>query len=84
MEVAVLVRKLAYTVHFTSHKAVDSRRRQSCDRKDIMWPQVTESDPKVTSYNGKSPRRGGKGPKTGIYCTFHFLQGCSSQEEAVT
>ena len=33
LEVAVEGRKLAYTVHFTSYKAVARRRRQSCDRK---------------------------------------------------
>jgi len=49
-----------------------------------MWPQVTESDPKVTSFDRKSPGSGCRRPKTGVYCTFHFLQVCSSQEEAVT
>ena len=33
LEVAVEGRKLAYTVCFTAYKAVDSRRRHSCDRK---------------------------------------------------
>jgi len=44
---------------------------------------VTESDPKVKSLDRKSPENGFIGPKTGIYCTLHFLQGCSSKE-AVT
>jgi len=40
---------------------------------------VTESDPEVTSLDWKSPRSGCRRPKTRVYCTFHFLQGCSSQ-----
>jgi len=51
---------------------------------DITWPQVTGSDPEVTSFDRKSPWSGCRSPKTGVYCTFHFLQGCSSQEETVT
>jgi len=51
---------------------------------DVAWPQVTGSDPEVTSFDWKSPRSGCRRPKTRIYCTFHFLQGSSSQEEAVT
>jgi len=49
-----------------------------------MWPHVTGSDPEVTSFDRKSPGSGCIRPKTDVYCTFHFLQGCSSQEEAVT
>jgi len=55
LEVAVEGRKLAYTVHFTSYKAVAHRRMQSRDRKwgnlssgdwkwprsDVIWPVVT-------------------------------------------
>jgi len=84
LEVAVEGRKPAYTVHFTSYKAVARRRRQSRDRK---WRHVTSgdgSDPKVTSFYRKSPGSGCRRPKTGVYCTFHFLQGCSSQEGEVT
>jgi len=44
---------------------------------------VTGSDPEVTSFDRKSPGSACRRPKTGVYCTFHFLQGCSSQEEAV-
>jgi len=47
---------------------------------DVTWPQLTGR----TSFDRKSPGGGCRGPETGIYCTFHFLQGCSSQEEAVT
>jgi len=51
---------------------------------DVTWPQVTGSDPKVTSFDRKSPGSGCTRPKTCIYCVFHFLQGCRLQEEAVT
>jgi len=45
---------------------------------------VTGSDPVVTSFDQKSPGSGCRRPKTRAYCAFHFLQSCSSQEEAVT
>jgi len=44
---------------------------------------MTGSDSEVTSFDRKLPWSGCGRPKTGVYCTFHFLQGCSSQEEAV-
>jgi len=43
LEVAVKGRKLSYTVHFTTYKAVARRRRQSRDRK---WRHVTSGDRK--------------------------------------
>jgi len=45
---------------------------------------VTGSDPELTSFDRKSPGSGCRRPKTGKYCTSHFLQGCSWQEEAMT
>jgi len=51
---------------------------------DVTWAQVTGSVPEVTSFDQKSPGSGFRRPKSGVYCTFHFLQGCISQEEAVT
>jgi len=51
---------------------------------DVTWPQVTRSDPEVPSFVRKSPGSGRRRPKTGEYYAFDFLQGCSSQEEAVT
>jgi len=51
---------------------------------DVTWPRVTGSDPEVTSFDQKSPGSGFRRPKSRVYCTFHFLQGCSSQEVAVT
>jgi len=51
---------------------------------DVTWPQVTGRDPELTWFGRKSPGRRCRKPKTCVYCTFHFLQGCSSQEEAVT
>jgi len=74
--------KLAYTVHFTSYRAVARRRRHSKEN-NVTCPQVTGSDLELTSFDRKSPGSGCRRPKTGVYCTFNFLQGCSSQEEAV-
>jgi len=51
---------------------------------NVTWLQVTGSDKEVASFDRKSPGSGWRWPKTRIYCTFPFLQGCSSQEEAVT
>jgi len=45
---------------------------------------VNGSDPEVTSFERKSPGSGCRRLTTRVYCTFHFLQGYSSQEEAVT
>jgi len=50
---------------------------------DVTLSLVTRGDPEVTSFERKSPGSVCKGPKTGVYCTFHFLQGCSSLEETV-
>jgi len=44
---------------------------------DVTSPHVTESDPEVTSFDRKLPGSGCRRPKTGVYCTFHFLQGLS-------
>jgi len=84
LKVDVEGRKLTYTVHFTSSKAVARRRRLWRNRKCRHGPQVTKSDPEVTSFDRKSPAGGCRRVKTAVYCIFHFLQGCSSQEEAVT
>jgi len=51
---------------------------------DVTWPQVTGSYPEVTSFDQKSPGSCCKRLKTRVYCECHFLQGCSSQGEAVT
>jgi len=51
---------------------------------DITWPQVTGSDPEVTSFGQKLPGSGFWRPKTPVYCAFHFLQGYSLQNKAVT
>jgi len=85
LEVAVGAWKLTYSVNFTSCKAVAHRRRQSRDSK---WRHVTSNDRKwpgkMTSFDRKSPGSGCRRTKTGVYCTFHSLQACSSHEEAVT
>jgi len=84
LEVGVEGRKLTNTVRLTSYKTVACRRRQSRDWKwrhvtsgvrewpgsDVISPEVTES--------------GCRRPKTGVYCAFDFLWGCSSLEEVVT
>jgi len=51
---------------------------------DVTWPQVTGSDPQVTTFNRKSPGSGCGRPKTCVYYTFHFLQCCITQWGAVT
>jgi len=50
---------------------------QEMTSRELRWPEVT-------SFVRKSPRSGCRRPKTGVYCAFHFLQGCTSQEEAIT
>jgi len=51
---------------------------------DVKWPQKTGTDPEVTSFDRKLPGSGCRRPKTPVYCTFHFQQGCHLQEEVVT
>jgi len=51
---------------------------------DVTWLGVTNSDPKVSSFNRKSPGSGCGRPKTWVYYTFHFLQRCIMQWGAVT
>jgi len=70
LQVPVKGRKLAYTVHFTSYKAVALSRRESRQRKWLTWPGVTGSDPDVTSFARKSPGRGCEGRK--LAYTVHF------------
>jgi len=84
LEVPVEGRKHSYSVHFTSYKAAARRGGSHVAGNDITWSQVTGSDPEVTSFDRKSPASGWRRPKTHVYCTFHSLQGCSSQEKAVT
>jgi len=53
-------------------------------KNDTTWPHLTGSDWEVTSFDQKSIGSGCRRPKTSISCAFDFLQGCSSQQEAVT
>ena len=53
-------------------------------RNDITRPGATGSDPEVTSFRRKSPGIGGRRPKIRVLYTFELLQGCNSQEVAVT
>ena len=41
---------------------------------DVRRPQVTGSDPEVTSFDRKSLGTGCRRPKSRVYCAFHFLQ----------
>jgi len=84
LEVAVEGRILAYNVRFTSYKAVTHMRRQSRDTNDVAllgWPEVTQ---KWSHLSESHLEMAVEGRRTGVYCAFDFLQGCSSQEEAVT
>jgi len=51
---------------------------------DVTWTQVTVRDPEVTSFDRKLPGSSCRRQKSRVYFEFHFLQGCSSQEEANT
>jgi len=51
---------------------------------NVKLPQVTGNDPEATSFHRKSPGNGCRRPKTCVYCTFNYLQRCSSQLETVT
>ena len=48
---------------------------------DVMWPEVTGSEPEVTSFDWKSPGSGCRRPISQILGMFELLQGCNSQEE---
>ena len=50
----------------------------------ISSPDVTGSDPEVTSFDWKSPGSGCRRPRTQVLGTFELLQGCNLQEVAVT
>jgi len=83
LEVSVEGQKLPHTVHFTSYKAVARSIGGHVTKSDVTSFQVTGSDPEVTLFDRKLPGSGCRRPKAPVYCTFHFLQGCNSQEEAV-
>ena len=51
---------------------------------DVTWLEVTGSDPEVTSFDRKSPGNGCRRPISQVLDTFEHLQGCNSQEVAVT
>jgi len=74
----------SHPVCLTSYKAVACRKRPSRDKKTR---NVTSGDRKLPGSDvilRKSPRSGCRRPKTYVYCAFDFLQGCSSQESAIT
>ena len=51
---------------------------------DVTLPHVTGSDPEVMSLSQKSPGSGSRRPISQVLGTFELLQGCNSQEVAVT
>ena len=51
---------------------------------DVTLPHVTICDPQVTSFDRKTPGCGCRWPATQVLDTFEHLQGCNSQEVAVT
>jgi len=63
-------RKLAYTVHFTSYKAVARLGGSHVTQNDVTSPQVTGSDPEKTSFDLKSPEVAVEGRK--LTYTVHF------------
>ena len=51
---------------------------------DGAQPEVTGSEPEVTSFDRKSPGSGCRRPIRQVLGTFEVLQGCTSLENAVT
>ena len=51
---------------------------------DVTWPEVTESDPEVTSFDRKSPGSGCRRPISQVLGAYELLQRCNEQEVAVT
>jgi len=84
LEVTVEGRKLASLVRLTYYKAVACRRFQSRDRE---WRHITSHHWKWFGHDvilRGVPESCRKNTKTRVFGAFDFLQGCSSQEEAVT
>ena len=51
---------------------------------DVTWPYVTGSDPEATSLGRKSLGSGCRKPINQVLGMFELLEGCNSQEVAVT
>ena len=49
-----------------------------------MLPDVTGSEPEVTSFDLKSPGSDSRRPISQVLCTFELLQGSNSQEVTFT
>ena len=49
---------------------------------DVTSPEVTGSNPDVTSFDRKSPGIDCRRPKTGVYCTFHFMAVASRRRQS--
>ena len=62
---------------------------QGCNSQEMAvtsqeMTHVTGSDSEVTSFGGKSPSSGCRRPISQVLVTFELIQGCNSQEVAVT
>ena len=51
---------------------------------DVTWPEVTRCDWEATPLHRNWPGKGCRKPKTHLFSAFQLLQGCNSQEVAVT
>ena len=51
---------------------------------DVTLPELTGSDPEVTSFDRKSPGSGSRRPISHVLGTFELLLDCNSKEVAVT
>ena len=76
--------KLAYTVRFIPTRLWLAGGGSHVTRNDVTLPQVTGSDPEVTSFDRKSLGSGCRMPISHVLGRFELLQGCDSQEVAVT
>jgi len=69
---------------FGSYRAVLPGGGSHVTGNDLTRPHVTGNDPDVTSFDRKSPGSGCRRPKRQVLGMFELLQGCNSQEVAVT
>ena len=51
---------------------------------DVTWQEVTGIDPQVMLFDRNSPGSGCRSPMIQVLGTFEHLQGCNSQQVAVT
>ena len=75
---------MKFWLHLRTSSAVTRRRWQSRTGNDDTWPEVCGSDAEVMSFNRKTPGRGCRRPISQFLGAFEHLQGCNSEEVAVT